>query len=177
VEFLGIPHLSTGEMLRQVKKQDTALGRWIASYLDAGQLAPDHLVMRIVAHRLSKADCKEGCLFDGFPRNVSQAELLNDHLRSVGTQLDLVLDLAVVEEELIDRLLRRAKIESRMDDNYETIKARLKVFYTQTSPLLEYYRNLGLLVQVDGMQGPDQVFGQIKQAVLNRMSERLEKRP
>jgi adenylate kinase len=64
-----------------------------------------------------------------------------------------------------------------MDDNYETIKARLKVFYTQTSPLLEYYRNLGLLVQVDGMQGPDQVFGQIKQAVLNRMSERLEKRP
>jgi len=80
-----------------------------------------------------------------------------------------------VEEELIDRLLRRAKIESRVDDNYETIKERLKVFYTQTAPLLEYYRNLGLLVQVDGMQGPDQVFGQIKQAVLSRMSERLEK--
>lgn len=176
LELLGIPHLSTGEMLRQVKRQDTALGRWVASYLDAGQLAPDHLVMRIVAQRLQRPDCREGCLFDGFPRNLSQAELLDDHLAELEMGLDLVLDLHVVEEELIHRLLRRAKIESRMDDNYDTIKARLRVFYTQTAPLLEYYQRKGLLCRVDGMVGPDQVFAQIKQAVLDRMSERVEKK-
>ncbi len=80
VNLLSIPHLSTGEMLRSVKKQDTALSRWVASYIDAGRLAPDHLVMRIVAQRLKSDECRNGALFDGFPRTLVQAQLLDDFL-------------------------------------------------------------------------------------------------
>ncbi len=99
VEYLRIPHLSTGEMLREVKRQDTALSRWVSSYVDAGKLAPDHLVMRIVAQRLASPDCESGCLFDGFPRTLVQAQLLDEHFTKVGRKLDLVLDLKADEEE------------------------------------------------------------------------------
>ena len=167
VTQLGIPHLSTGEMLRAVKRQDTALGRWVSSYLDAGQLAPDHLVMRIVGQRLKEADCQPGVLFDGFPRTLIQAQLLDDYFEQTSVILDLVLNLQVKDEELVARLLKRAAIEGRADDTYETIRARLKVFYSQTSPLVEYYQSHGVLENIDGMQDPDQVFEQI-QAALDR---------
>ncbi len=133
VTLLGIPHLSTGEMLRAVKRQDTALGRWVSSYLDAGQLAPDHLVMRIVGQRLKEPDCQPGVLFDGFPRTLVQAQLLDDYFEQTNVILDLVLHLQVKDEELVSRLIKRAEIEGRADDTYETIRARLKVFYSQTS--------------------------------------------
>ncbi|MCC6507634.1 MAG: adenylate kinase [Pirellulaceae bacterium] len=165
VEYLAIPHLSTGEMLREVKRQDTALSRWVSSYVDAGKLAPDHLVMRIVAQRLASPDCEAGCLFDGFPRTLVQAQLLDEHFTKVGRQLDLVLDLQAEEEELVTRILKRAQQEHRADDTYETIRARLHVFHTQTAPLLEYYQRKGLLCSIDGMQPPDLVFDKIKEAV------------
>jgi adenylate kinase len=168
VDLLHIPHLSTGDMLRQVKRQDTALARWVASYLDAGQLAPDHLVMRIVAQRLQQSDCQGGALFDGFPRTLVQAQLLDDFFESSESRLDMVLNLEVQEEELVQRLLKRASIEGRADDTIETIRARLKVFYTQTAPLIEYYRDKELLRSIDGMQGPDEVFQQIREAVTKR---------
>lgn len=165
VEHLSIPHLSTGEMLREVKRQDTALSRWVSSYVDAGKLAPDHLVMRIVAQRLSNSDCESGCLFDGFPRTLVQAQLLDEHFTKVGRKLDLVLDLKAQEEELVGRILKRAQQEHRADDTYETIRARLHVFHTQTAPLLEYYQRRGLLSCIDGMQPADVVSRQIKEAV------------
>ena len=165
VDLLTIPHLSTGEMLRTVKRQETALSRWVASYIDAGKLAPDHLVMRIVAQRLQCDDCQNGALFDGFPRTIIQAQLLDDYLAEQGIKLDMALELRVNEEELIQRLLKRAEIDGRADDNYETIRERLRVFNTQTAPLTEYYASQGKLERVDGMQSEEQVFADIKACV------------
>jgi len=165
VELLNIPHLSTGEMLRAVKRQETALSRWVASYIDAGKLAPDHLVMRIVAQRLQSEECVNGALFDGFPRTIIQAQLLDDYLAEQGIKLDMALELKVVEEELIQRLLKRAQVDGRADDNYETIRERLHVFNTQTAPLIEYYASQGKLEQVNGMQSEEIVFGAIKLCV------------
>lgn len=168
VELLHIPHLSTGEMLREVKKQDSALSRWVASYLDAGQLAPDHLVMRIVAQRLQAPDCVKGVLFDGFPRTIVQAQLLDEHFAEHGQALDVVLHLEVNEEELVARLLKRAEIEGRADDNYDTILARLRVFSTQTAPLIAYYSEKQLVERIDGMAAPEEVFHQIQTALDRR---------
>lgn len=167
-EFLAIPHLSTGDMLRKTKSQDSALGRLVASYLDSGRLAPDYLVMRIVTKRLKDPDCQSGCLFDGFPRTLVQAQLLDEHLSEQEDQVDLVLELEVEREELVSRMLNRAKLENRSDDTAETINARLRVFYNQTAPLLDYYRDQGKLATVDGMQNPDQVFADVREQVMSR---------
>lgn len=163
-EWLGIPHLSTGEMLRATLGQ-SALGRVVASYINAGRLAPDYLVMRILVKRLAQPDCATGCLFDGFPRTINQAQLLDDHLATTDDRLDLVLDLQVRREELIGRMLKRAEIEQRQDDTAETIAARLRVFDTQTEPVLAYYQTRGIVRHVDGMATPDEVFSQIQSFV------------
>lgn len=168
VELLQIPHLSTGEMLRDVMREDSALSRWIASYIDAGKLAPDHLVMRIVAQKLQSDDCRNGALFDGFPRTLVQAQLLDDYLLEHHRPLDLALSLQVDEEMLVERLLKRAKIDGRADDNYETIRERLRVFRTQTSPLIEYYSRQGKLVTVDGARPEPEVFQSIQSAIDSR---------
>ncbi len=162
VQRLGIPHLSTGEMLREVKAHDTALARWIASYIDSGRLAPDHLVMRIVAQRLKNQDCAAGAIFDGFPRTTIQAQLLDDHLVEQGLRLNMALELRVDESVLIDRLLKRAVSEGRIDDNRETIHERMRVYNEQTAPLIDYYERQGKLVVIDGMQDPDTVFAEIE---------------
>ncbi|GIW99821.1 MAG: adenylate kinase [Pirellulaceae bacterium] len=159
-------------MLRRVKSQDTALARWVAKYLDAGQLAPDHLVMRIVEARLQEPDCAAGCLFDGFPRTIIQAQLLDEFLSRQGRKLDLVLSLEVPREELVRRMLERAKKEHRDDDTPETIAARLQVFDERTAPVLDYYRRQGLLVTVDGTRTPDEVFAQIREVVDRMMVAR-----
>ncbi len=163
-EFLGIPHLSTGEMLRSARKE-SALGRLVSSYIDAGRLAPDYLVMRIVRKRLLAADCRQGCLFDGFPRTLVQAHLLDEHLAESGERVNVVLDLRVEQEELIARMLKRSQTEDRADDTEQTIQARLQVFHTQTAPLLDYYADQGVVEQVDGMRSPDEVFRDICQRV------------
>ncbi len=163
-DWLRIPHLSTGEMLRGTRS-DSALGRLVSSYIDAGRLAPDYLVMRILIKRLSEPDCASGALFDGFPRTINQAQMLDELLAENRKQLDLVLDLRVEQDELVKRLLKRAAIEHREDDTAETIAARLRVFYTQTAPLLDYYQGHGIVHLIDGMVSPDEVFMQIRQVV------------
>lgn len=162
VERLGIPHLSTGEMLREAKTHDTALSRWIASYIDAGKLAPDHLVMRIVAQRLKAQDCASGALFDGFPRTTIQAQLLDDFLVEQGLQLNMALELRAQEDILIERLLKRAESEGRADDNRETIHERMRVYHSQTAPLVDYYAKQGKLIVIDGMRDADAVFASIE---------------
>lgn len=173
-ELLAIPHLSTGDMLRATLQQQSALGQQIASYINHGMLAPDYLVMRIAKKRLLESDCKRGCLFDGFPRTIPQAQLLDEFLQSLGSQLDLVLNLKCQQEELVKRMLKRAMIEFRADDTAETIASRLKVFRTMTAPLLEYYRHRGVLCDVDGMQSPEEVFEQIRDFVSERKHKRAE---
>jgi adenylate kinase len=157
---LSIPHLSTGDMLRGTRG-DSPLGKLVASYIDAGRLAPDYLVMPIVTARLAQPDCQQGCLFDGFPRTVNQAEQLDAYLRQQQLALDLVLHLQVDFDILRDRLLKRAKIENRVDDTQQTISARLEVFREQTAPVLDYYRDHGVVRTVDGTQPADAVFAEI----------------
>lgn len=164
-QLLDIPHLSTGEMLRGTGNQ-SALGRIVSGYIDHGRLAPDYLVMRIVNKRLMAPDCAGGCLFDGFPRTVNQAQMLDEQLNSRDERLNLVIDLTVSQEELVSRILKRATIEDRKDDNAEAISARLRVFFTQTAPVLDYYEDQGIVRRIDGMRSPDEVFAQIRSCVM-----------
>ncbi len=157
---LGVPHLSTGELLRDTRDASD-LGRLVAGYINAGRLAPDDIVLPILTERLSKADCANGYLLDGFPRNVNQAEMLDQYLADRGERLDLVLHLDVARQALIERLLRRAEIEQRVDDTEAVITKRLEVYRRQTAPVLEYYRDQGDFVVINGMQSPDEVFGEI----------------
>lgn len=163
-QHLSVPHLSTGDMLRQTR-DDSSLGKLVASFINTGRLAPDYLVMPIVTKRLAEPDCANGCLFDGFPRTVSQAEKLDEYLTEHGDRLDLVLNLVVDQSELVDRIMKRAETENRADDTPETVAARLQVFESQTAPVLNYYQVHGIIHRIDGMQSPDQVFEQIRECV------------
>lgn len=165
VELFEIPHLSTGEMLRSVMDQDSALSRYVASYINEGKLAPDHLVMRIVSQKVKSPDCANGALFDGFPRTMVQAQMLDDLLAELKRPLDIVLELQVPDEVLIARLLKRAKTDGRADDNDATIRERLRVFHEQTKPLIQYYAKQGKLRSIDGTSAEQEVFDAIRKAL------------
>ncbi len=161
----SIPHLSTGNMLRETIENSSAekcaFGTLVSSYINTGRLAPDYLVMPIITKRLAEPDCAAGCLFDGFPRTVIQAQQLDEYLQSLDQRLNLVLSLEVAPEELIRRILLRANTENRADDTPETIAARLQVFDQQTTLVLDYYHGHGIVKRIDGMKSPDEVFSQI----------------
>ncbi len=162
LEYLRIPHFSTGEMLRAAKHQDSDLGRLAAQYMDGGSLVPDDVVMGMVLERLQEPDYAGGCLFDGFPRTLQQARALDAALKARGTPLDAVIELKGDEKELISRMHKRAVAGQRVDDNPAVIAQRMGVYIRQTSPLLGYYEKQGLLHSVDAMGSPDDVFSQIK---------------
>jgi adenylate kinase len=162
-----IAHLSTGDLLRSVDKE-SALGLLIGSYIDAGGLAPDNLVMRIIKKRLLEDDCRNGCLFDGFPRTIVQAEALDRLLVASGDKLCIVVSLQADTDELIDRLLKRAELENRIDDTAETIQRRLEVFREKTAPVLQYYGAQGLVEPIDAMQSPEVIFDSIRDQIHRR---------
>lgn len=170
--YLDIAHLSTGDMLREAVRAGNELGKMAASYMEKGQLVPDALVVSIVGQRLDTPECAKGCLFDGFPRTLGQARSLDAYLSETGRSLDAVLELKVDEEELIRRLLGRAQGANapRADDTPEAIPKRLEVYRAQTAPLLDYYRQRGLLREIDGTGSPDEVFARI-QAVVDKHRE------
>ncbi len=159
--YLHIAHLSTGDMLREAEEARTKLGREAARYMNAGELVPDEVVVGIVGDRLSEKDCAGGCLFDGFPRTVPQAEALDRMLAERHMPLDLVLALDVAESQLVDRLLARG----RPDDDPNTIRVRFRQYSRLTQPLLDYYRRRGILRQIDAHGTPDQVFDKVRSAV------------
>lgn len=164
IELLGIPHLSTGDMLRDARGRNTAIGRAAGQYMMAGKLVPDEIVLEVLHQRLQQPDCAAGALFDGFPRNVYQAENLDQTLEAAGTPLDLALELRVDDDELIRRLTSRG----RPDDNPEVIAERLQGYWKQTHPLLDYYRQRGILETVDGQGTVDEVFARIAASVARR---------
>jgi len=168
LSYLGIPHLSTGELLREAKQHDTPLGRLAAQYMDHGRLVPDPLVLEMVGDKLNQPKYAKGCMFDGFPRTLQQARSLDDSLRERGTPLSVALEMRADENELISRMLKRAAAEKRVDDTPQTIAQRMDVYKKQTAPLLDYYQKKGLLETIDAMGTPDEVFERIKQAVNRR---------
>jgi adenylate kinase len=159
-EWLSIAHLSTGDILRQAKADGTPVGKMAAEYLDSGRLVPDPVIVQVVGDRLQQPDCQAGCLFDGFPRTLGQAQALDEHLTAQATPLDLVLYLDVPEQELVTRLTARG----RDDDNIETIRRRFQEFEALTKPLLEYYEQRNLLRRIDGIGTPEDVFHLIQKA-------------
>jgi len=161
VQRLKIPHVSTGDLLRQAKQAGTELGKTAARYMDQGNLVPDEVIVGIVGQRLAEPDCERGCLLDGFPRTLNQAKTLDEMLQQQGKSLDLVLHLECDEEEIIRRLSQRAEIEGRADDTPETIAHRQRTYRERTQPVLEYYSARGLLRSVDGMRSRDEVFDDI----------------
>ncbi len=164
IELLNIPHVSTGDMLRQAISQGSELGKRAADFMQAGELVPDELVLRIIGQCLDDPKMAHGCLFDGFPRNVEQAQALDELMQKRQTPVDLVLELQVDSDELIRRMLAR----KRPDDTPETIAQRLEVYKNQTAPVLKYYAERGLLATIEGSGTPDDVFERIRRCVAER---------
>jgi len=161
VEHLRIPHLSTGEMLRQALKHQTSAGLLAQQYMQSGQLVPDPIILSLVGDRLELPDCQGGALFDGFPRTIGQAESLDRTLAERGRPLSVVLELNVRDQDCIDRLASR----SRQDDKPAVIAQRLQAFWRQTRPLLNYYAQQGILESIDGAGQPREVFARIQDAL------------
>ena len=165
IEKYGLKHLSTGDILRNEIKADTELGRLADSYMSRGHLVPDELVIDILDSLIGKHRDAKGFIFDGFPRTLAQGEALGKMLEKHGEDVHAVISLEVDEEELIDRLLKRGQISGRKDDNRETIESRLKVYYTQTEPLKEFYRKRGTLKNIEGVGSIDEIFGSIEKEI------------
>jgi adenylate kinase len=159
---LGVPHISTGELFRAHIGDETDLGRSVKRYLDAGQLVPDEVTNELVQERLAEPDAAAGFVLDGFPRNVSQADLLKKILAETEDSLDAVIELQVEEDMLVRRLLARG----RADDTEEVIRHRQGVYRSETAPLLDYYDDV--LVTVDGVGEVDEVTSRILSALRSR---------
>jgi adenylate kinase len=150
-ERLDAPHISTGDIFRENMKNETELGKEAQRYVDAGDLVPDEVTVRMVKDRLAQPDAQEGFLLDGFPRNTAQAEELQKVLGDLGQHLDAVLVFEVDDEELIKRLLSRG----RSDDTEETIRHRQSVYRSETEPLIAHYQDIA--VQVDAVGSVDEI--------------------
>jgi adenylate kinase len=156
-EHYGIPAISTGDIFRAMKSADTPLARQVRAIMESGGYVSDEITNEIVNDRLAQPDCQSGFLLDGYPRTLQQVQTLDDYLAETRRPLDGVISLLADTEEVVARLLRRAEIDGRSDDNEETIRVRLQVYAEQTEPLLEVYRSSGLLVEVDGLGEVDEV--------------------
>lgn len=163
--YLDIPAISTGAIFRAHVERRTPLGLEVKRLLDAGDFVPDEIVEQIVADRIEQPDARNGFLLDGFPRTVHQAEALDSTLCQAGLALDHVVSLTVENEALVARMLHRAAIERRADDNEETIRHRMAVYAEETEPLLARYRDRDTLVEVDGDGSVDEVQARIRAAV------------
>ncbi|HSQ26113.1 MAG TPA: adenylate kinase [Anaerolineales bacterium] len=195
---LGLPHISSGDIFRENLKNQTELGQKAKGFMDRGELVPDDLTISMVRDRLTKSDCAEGALLDGFPRTAAQAEELDKILAAIGSEIKAVPYIKVESQVLVERLSGRwtckaqghvfhekynppkqagvcdfdgSELYQREDDKAETVKNRIQVYFKQTLPLIEYYRKAGTLVEIDG----DQVIEKVTQEILRALdSEELE---
>lgn len=161
----GIPAISTGDIFRANVKNQTPLGKEVQRIMEAGEYVPDEITDQIVADRLAEPDAEGGFLLDGYPRTVGQVKALDEILQKLGAQLDAVVSLEADTDVLVGRLLKRAEIEGRADDNEDTIRNRMNVYTAETEPLLQMYRERGLLVGVDGLGAIDEVSQRITTAL------------
>lgn len=192
IKELKIPHISTGDMLREAVKQGTEMGKKAKEYMDKGQLVPDDVIIGVVKERLAQPDCKVGFLLDGFPRTLPQAEALDRTLKEMGIKLDAVINIRVPREKIVDRITGRrvcrscgdtyhivnkppkeegkcdkcgGELYQRSDDTAETVNKRLDVYEAQTQPLLEYYGKQGIVLDINGDQPINKVLEDILAAL------------
>lgn len=156
-----VPHISTGDILRAAVNAKTELGQKAESYMSAGELVPDELILGLIRERLGQEDAQKGWLLDGFPRNVEQAEFLNKLLDEIGQTCEVVINLEVPDDELVTRLLARG----RKDDQEDVIRNRLEVYHQQTKPLIDLYTQKEQLVTVNGNQPMETVSGKLSEIV------------
>ena len=161
-EAQGYVHISTGEMLRAAVASKTALGNEVASIMDKGQLVPDDLMIDIIKERVAQDDCENGYILDGFPRTVAQAEALSAMMERSSEGISDVVFFDLPEEEVLNRLKSRQQIEGRSDDRDEVHTKRLAVYKEQTQPLINYYRDTGLLRTVEANASVDEVFDKLQ---------------
>ncbi len=196
--IVDVAHVASGDLLRDLIKQDTEPARRVKSYMDRGELVPDELTLAIVMARLSEPDCQNGFILDGFPRTVAQARALDDRLQSDGRHLDRVIDLVVPEEVLLARLSGRwlcrdchasyhtvfsppttsgvcdrcgGQLYQRADDTLKTAQRRLEVYEDETRPVLDYYRAAGVLVDVPGDRSVGEVTEALREAILTQRDD------
>lgn len=192
VKKYKIPHISTGDIFRKNIKEETALGMKAKDYIDKGLLVPDDVVVAIVKDRLTLDDCHDGFMLDGFPRTVAQAQALDEELKELSVRLDKVINIEVVKEELIARVVGRrickdcgatyhikfnppsdrgicdecgGELYQRKDDSEETVRKRIEIYLQETKPLINYYKKQEVLVEIDGEQDIDKVFLDIINAI------------
>ena len=162
---LGIPAISTGDIFRSNVANQTELGKVVSAIMAKGELVPDSVTVDLVADRLAQPDAASGFLLDGFPRTLPQAHSLDEILAGLGSQIDAVISMTVDQDTLVQRMLKRAELEGRADDNEETIRRRLEVYAEETEPLLQMYGARGLVVEVDGLGTVDEVHSRIVTAL------------
>ena len=163
----GIPHIATGDMIREMKELPTELGRELKVVYDRGDLVSDDLMIRLIRDRLSRGDTVGGFVLDGFPRTMPQAEALDELLRELGRKIDAVLDFQVPHHDvLLQRMLRRAAEENRSDDTPDAIRRRLELYERETAPLVDYYRShQANVVGIHADRTVEEVFHEIEQAL------------
>jgi adenylate kinase len=160
-----IPHVSTGEMFRSAIEAGSEVGRRVEPILASGQLVPDDLTVAMIRERLSAPDAAHGFVLDGFPRNLAQAEALEAMLAEIGRRLDAVLFFDLADDVATERLLRRARDESRADDNPDAVARRLAIYHEQTEPVVELYRATGKLVPLHAERSIGEVAAEISEAL------------
>jgi adenylate kinase len=165
IEELSIPQISTGEMLRAAVAAGTPIGRDAKGYMDRGELVPDDVVIGVARDRMAQEDARRGFILDGFPRTVAQAAALDGILGDLGVKLERCVALTADEDVLVKRLLLRAEQEGRADDNEETIRTRMRVYHEQTAPLVAYYRERGVLAEVDGVGEIEEIATRVREAI------------
>ena len=164
-EYFNIIHLSTGDILRGEIESDSVIGKEAQSFMDAGKLVPDNILLKIMEHRLARKDCSPGYLLDGFPRTIPQAKGLDYILKVIHHQLNAVISLTADEKELINRLVLRGVNSGRSDDTPEVIQRRQTIYWEQTAPLLEYYKKNDLVKDVNGIGTIPEITEQIIQVL------------
>ncbi len=158
---MEIPNISTGAIFRSNMAQGTDLGEQARAFMESGNLVPDEITDAMVRARLGESDASEGFLLDGYPRNAHQVDELDSILESFGTHLDAVVEITIPDEQIVDRLLNRAKLEGRSDDTEDVIRHRINVYHEQTAPVVDLYHKRGILLTIDGTGTIDEVHERI----------------
>ena len=162
VEKYGLKHLSTGDLLRSEIAEKSELGKEAESYISKGNLVPDQMIFDILSKAIAEqTKNSNGIILDGFPRNVAQAEALEELMATLKKETTVLLDMHVDNQELITRLLKRGETSGRSDDNMDTIKKRLEIYHTKTAPVSDFYKNKNKYAAIDGMGTIDEIFGRI----------------